>query len=144
MTLEKSLATLIKLTQQDLDNKRRDLNVFLDKKEALLKKKQDLLAALEIERERAATQADAAYAFTNFLINTRVQVENLDKAVQALEPFIIDLQNQIAEAFGELKKYDILLERKQLEALKEQERKETIRLDDIALQQYLRKEENSG
>lgn len=140
----KSLRTLIKLTKQELDNKRRDLNVYLDKKESLEREKQQLLDALEAERMAAAESEDAQYMFTNFLIHTRVQEENLNNAITALEPFIRQLQDAIAELFAEMKKYDILLEKKKQEQADEISRKETIFLSEIALNQHRRKQDETG
>lgn len=139
--MTKTLQTLIKLSRQELDAYRRDLNVYLGKKDELIEKKRILHESLLREAELFAQMPDTQYAYSNYAINVGVQQENLDKFMLVIDGQINALQDKIAEAFQTMKRYEILKDIKEKEAVKEEARKEVIELDEMGMNSFLRKEE---
>lgn len=135
----KTYKTLIKISKDFLDQRKRELSVFLTKRDELLENKRKLKEQLESEREFAEKNFEALHAFTNFSINVGVKQENLDKFVAKMDEEVEKISEQIAEAFAELKKYEIMLDRKEMEMLAEMVKKESAELDEIGLVLHRRK-----
>ena len=139
----KTLKTLIKLAKQDLDEKRQELNVFLDKKDELLKQRSDLDKRLAEEQEFATDSEEFKYAYTAFSAKIAWQQENIDNFTKALDEQIDFVSEKISEGFAELKRYEIMLDKKMRDEQKELQRKETIEMDEIGMVAHGRKEENA-
>jgi flagellar biosynthesis chaperone FliJ len=138
----KGLATLIKLSKRTLDELRR-------KMAALEKEKSDLEFAVitlqeELQREiaMAEKQPDMAQFFGDFAKRIQNRQQQLAVEIKSVDKKIEMLREEITVAFGELKKYEIALENDRRRKLEEQNRKDTIVLDEIAGQQHRRKQEN--
>ncbi len=138
--MTKTLTTLIKLSRRQMDDLRHDLNVILDKKEELLAEKRALHDALRQEQETFALMPETQYAYSNFAMNIRIKQENLDRFVAVLEAQAEAMMEKIAEAFQELKRYEILLDIKKKAAEDEGKRRERIEMDEIGQELHRRKE----
>lgn len=135
----KTLKTLVKLSKNELDRLRQELNVYLEKKDELLRQKERLKERLVIERKVAEQSFEANFALANFSSLIASKQEQINQVVIQLDINIEKLSTEIAVAFAELKKYEIMLEKK-----KETQRvwlaaKERTELDEIGMMGYLRK-----
>jgi len=137
----KTLTTLVKIAKQELDEKRKELSVYLDKKDEILAQKQQLEKDLLKEQEFASISNEASFAYTAFAVNIGVKQENIDKFFDVLNQQIEALSLEVTEKFAELKRYEIMLDKKLQEEKKERLRKETIALDEIGINLHLRKNE---
>jgi len=133
----KSLATLIKLYRKRLDDKRLELL----REEELLEELHKILARIreEMQSEKAVAEKSipASYYFPAYIeqaVNTERRIESL---IAEQQKKIETIQEEIAEEFSELKKYEILREIKQQAAVKEEERIEQMQLDEIATNSFL-------
>lgn len=136
----KSLATLIKLYSRQLDDRRREMV-------ALELEKQQLEAALaaireELKREQdaAAASSESRFAYSNYATANNKRQQQFIQEIGSLEVKIFQLAHTISLLFTELKKYEIALENKSRQLEAEETRKENIRLGDIALNSFSRKE----
>jgi len=135
----KTLKTLSKVTRRELDTKRRDLNVLLEKKDSLFLEKEQLRLKLIKEMEISAKSFEAQYAYAAYSKRVELKQGELDKFVSGLDKMIDNMSEEIANAFAELKKYEILLEKKEKELEEELLHKEQIMLNEIGMINHERK-----
>ena len=138
----KGLATLIKLHKRTLDELRRKMVSLENQKNQLRLLSARLNQELEDEMQTAGKQPEMAHFFGDFATRIKKRQEGIAKEVQSLDTQMDKLGEHIAEAYAEVKKFEIAkknIERRAAEAVK---RKETIELDEIAGQQHRRKHKN--
>lgn len=136
--------TLIKLSKEELDKKRRELGILLDQKDRLLKARQELGESLIRERDYAAENPENSYTFPGFAKGVKIKEEEIDRKVAFFDEHIEKMSELISVAFSELKKYEIINEKKEKELLAEEARKERIMLDEMGLNSFQRKNEAIG
>lgn len=137
----KGLATLIKLHKRTLDELRRKMGVLENQKAAHLRAIEKMRQELAQETELARKQPDMAMFFGDFAQRIKNRQIEITKEIMALDKQMDTLRDEIAVAFGEMKKYEIALENSKKRKADEQNRKDTIMLDEIAAQQHRRKTE---
>jgi flagellar export protein FliJ len=136
----KSLATLIRLKKQQVDELRRGMVRLEEQKQVLLDQHTMLANQLRHELELAGQLPELAGFFGDFAGRIRRQQEELMEKVAALDAKIVQLRDQIAEAFSEMKKYEIAKEQRLAKQRETQARREGLAMDEIAQQQHLRKQ----
>lgn len=134
----KGLATLIKLHKRDLDVIRRKM-VALENQKAQL---EQLLIRLQEELKKeialAGKTPEMGAFFGDFAKRIRGRQEQVHSEIQAIDKKIAVVRDEIAVAFGEIKKFEIALENAKKRKLAAQNRRDTIVLDEIASQQHHR------
>lgn len=135
----RSLPTLIRLAKRDLEDKSQTLHALLDKKEQLLSRINAMESQLEQEKKRVEDMPEASYTLLHYIARVREEQARIREMVDQMEKTIQDAMAAVEEAFGETKRYEILLEKKQQEEEAEQKRKETIMLDEISSNLHQRK-----
>lgn len=140
----KTLKTLSDITRQELDRRRRDLNIFLDKKDELIAEKTALKEEFRKEQKIASESIEASFVYPNYATGVDIKEDNIDNFIEKVDEQIELMSEEIAKGFSELKKYEIMLERKELEELKEIEHKEQIELDEIGMTAHERKKESGA
>jgi flagellar protein FliJ len=134
-----SLDTLIKLHRWQLDEQRRKVAEFENLAEKLRAELQRLDAEEEYEQQVAGSSYEASYAYSSFaraLIDRRAK---LTKSVEETEQQIVEARAALADAFAEVKRYEIaaanrlLAKHRGLERLRQQE------LDEVALAGFRRR-----
>lgn len=140
-----NIKNLIRLHEWNVDEKRRKLGELLRLQGEL----EDQMKQLEedlVRQQRAAaadpTLAGLTYgAFAEQAIKRR---ENLQDSIDQMEFVIGHAQDELSEAYQELKKYEIVERNRQRRYELEQTRREQIMLDEIALNQHRRKRAAEG
>lgn len=138
----KSLATLVRLAKWTVDEKRRVLQACQAHEEEILQAIRD--AEAQLLRERAVAGADStgvgfAYgAFARAWLDRRAELEaQLEMARDA----VARASDQLAEAFGVLKTYEITQRERDRRDQLERDRKDQIFLDEVGAIQHRRKGE---
>lgn len=138
----KSLGTLIKMHTRELDEMRR---LFVQSEEEL-EKLIDYHNKMEDDLEREHAVASENYEFGEAFINYRNVIKErqkiIRKACRDLEKRIETLKDNIAVKFTEIKRYEILLANHESVERKRQEAIEIRRLDEVAINNFLK--ENEG
>ncbi len=139
----KGLNTLIKLHKRTLDELRRKMAALENQKIQLLQASARLDEELASEIKTASKTPELGQFFGGF--SNRIKNRQLDIAreVAKLDKQIETLNNEIRDAFSELKKFEIALENAKFKLKAAQERMLTIEMDEIAQQQFSRKTEDS-
>lgn len=134
----RGLDGLIRLGKWRLDDKRR---VVVDL-EVLRAELERQIAALddELERERrfAATSLEAGYAFAGYRRVNRERADRLMASREEVLDKIATAQEEVNEAFRELKKYELVRENRLAQLAREQAAREQAELDEAGLQGFLR------
>ena len=140
--MAKSLDTLIRLHEWQVDEARRKLGDLL----RLIGDFEDQAAALEIELKEeqriaagAPEQAEFLYgAYAHGVIERR---EGLAAAIAKTEEEAAVVQDEVREAYRELKKYEITRDNRQRREAEEMARLDQAELDEVALQTFRQKRE---
>lgn len=135
----KTLDTLIRLHKRTLDGLRREMVELETQKSQLQQAIINLQKELDTEVVLAGKQPEMANFFGEFAKRIKTRQENLRQEIRNLDIKITKLNNEIFEAFAELKKYEIARANAKLRAQEKEKHKETLMLDEIAAQQYQRK-----
>ena len=141
----KGLATLIKLSKRKLDELRRKLGSLEGQKAQLEEAIRRLSEELAREVEMASKQPEMSGFFGGFAKRIQQRQEAMHQEIRKIEIEITKTRDEISEAFSEQKKYEIAQDNAKKRAAEEQNRKDTLALDEIAEQQHRRKtkEENA-
>ena len=135
----KTLDTLIRLHKRTLDGLRREMVELETQKSQLQQAIINLQKELDTEVALAGKQPEMANFFGEFAKRIKARQESLLQEIRNLDVKIAKLNNEIFEAFAELKKYEIARANAKLRAQEKEKHKETLMLDEIAAQQYQRK-----
>ncbi len=137
----KTLITLIKLHRRKLDELRRAMVALEDEKAQFQLASSKLQEELEDEMRKASEQPEMGHFFGGFASRIQQRQEEITAQIRSLDQKIAQLNEGIAEAFTDVKKYEIAQENVKKREREEQQRRETIMLDEVAAQQHHRRSE---
>lgn len=135
----KGLDTLIKLHKRTLDELRRKIIALEGQKAQLTQASKKLDEELLDEIKAAGLQPEMSGFFGGFAKRIKTRQQKIAHEIKELDKQLAALADAAQLAYGEVKKFEIARERAKKRALKEAERKETIRLDEVAGNQYRRR-----
>ncbi len=137
------LDSLIRIRKHDIDQKQKNLAQLYRKAEELKNKRDKLETQLAIEAEKTKDMDKEIIGFFEpYAASVRAQIEEIDKTREDLEKRINIAQEDIRDAFAELKKIEIIQERRADEELADIKKKETDNLDEIAIDNFRRRDGN--
>ena len=133
--MAKSVATLIRINELTVDERRRELGehlIELDDLEAALNR---LEKEVVDEQRIAATQPQTAGflygAYADSVIHRR---EQFQLTIASKQQEITVARDALSDAYLELKKYEVIYQNQQSKEAEEQARKDQVDLDDLGLQ----------
>ncbi|MGE5537879.1 MAG: flagellar FliJ family protein [Gemmatimonas sp.] len=140
----KAIDGLIRLHRWKLDEKR----LKLAELERLVAHLRDEMRKLEDsvveERAFAATSPEAGYAFGSFAAEAVERRRRLQDSLTEAEGQMQAAHDEVADAFRELKKFDVVKSRETRAAEDRERRREQSSLDEIGLSLYRRKQEGAA
>lgn len=135
---------LIRLNKWRLDEKR----LALAELERLAQRMRDELSSLEreliAEQKIAAGSTEAAISYANYANAVIGRRMTLNKSISEVESQIRLALDDVAEAFRELKKFDIVKARRDREGAEKAKRFQQAQLDEMGLQLHRRSRENAS
>jgi chromosome segregation ATPase len=142
----KSFDTLIRLHKRTLDELRRQMVSLETQKQqlefAIERLQQELENEVRLAGEVTRETPEMANFFGEFAKRIKLRQDLLREEICTLDAQILKLNEEIFDAFTELKKMEIARDNAKQRAKENAARKEAIDLDDIAVQQYIRKQDN--
>lgn len=135
-----TLDTLVRLTQFQLDEKRRALKQVQDQEDATYVAIATMKSDRVREAEKAKEDVNLLQAYATFAAMTKTKIEGLEKFLEELAPQIEVARGELEEAFGEYKKVEISRDNRRAEELAEENRKEQIEMDELGMQGHRRKQ----
>jgi flagellar FliJ protein len=134
----RSLSTLIRVRKWELEEKRRKLNEL----RALQIKLAEAIAKLgeEVQSEQgvASSHNEVTFAYGPYAAAVVERRRTLEESALDVERQIEAAMEEVAEAFAELKKYEIAQTNRRAKERSEANRREQIVLDDIAIESFRR------
>lgn len=138
-----NLKSLIKLRRHNVDEKQKFLAQLYREVEAIENSKNTLIERLRTEREvldKTGSLEMYAY-FGRFSQNIQRMLERLNEEKKKLETRIVIAQDDVREAFANMKRIEIVQREREREERKERDDKESRELDEIGIDGFRRKEE---
>lgn len=133
------LDSLIRVRKNEVEHRQKALSRLYTQSEELKNQRDSLETQLAIESEKMKdVPPELLEFFAPYAKKTRTEIEMIDQARARLEKRIQLAQEEMREAFAELKKIEIIDERRRAEFLAEIEKRESALLDEIALQMFNR------
>ncbi|MBM3599008.1 MAG: hypothetical protein FJX35_12380 [Alphaproteobacteria bacterium] len=140
----KGLSTLIRYHGQLLDEKRRALAELQGLADRLRQQLVDLGEEMKREQAVAGTSVESSMTYHNYAVVLIERRENLEKMIADVDQQIVAATNEVADAFQELKKYEIAKANRDKRAEEEANRREQTEFDEMGLSIYRRRESGTG
>lgn len=135
----KGLGTLIRYKKWNLDEKRRALSEFERLERNLRTELAGLADELKAEQAAALESTESSYAFADYARAARVRAERLDESLSSVQSQAEAVRDEVAQAFEELKRYELTQANQEREARLAEGRSEQRVLDDISQDGYRRR-----
>lgn len=138
----KSLNTLIRLEQREIDVLKREQVKLQQKRDDCITALTHLANDLRDELKRAETMPDMARFFGDFAANNKKKQTQIDGLLLRTEREIEDVTQKIRVRFNELKKYEVALDNWKKREAQKLKKRETQMMDDIGIRNYSRRNES--
>lgn len=136
------LDPLIRVRKHAIEQKQKFLASLYAKAEELKDQRDTLETQLAIEAEKTKDLgAEMMGYFGAYADSVHVQIKEIDQVREHLEGRIKMAQDDMRDAFAELKKVEIIDDRRRAEALTELDKKAAEELDEIAINMFRRGDE---
>jgi flagellar export protein FliJ len=136
------LSSLIRLHKHELDEKQKVLGQLYDRLKALEDRKQSIQERREREMASAGSNFDmVTYTLAGFLEKSIAQEAQIDEQIFVAHQEVEVAVDDMLESFGELKKYELTQEERLRIEKEERKLKEDRMFDDIAIENYVRRQE---
>ena len=133
--MAKSVATLIRINELTVDERRRELGehlIELDDLEAALNR---LEKEVVDEQRIAATQPQTAgFLYGAYADSVTHRREQFQLTIASKQQEITVARDALSDAYRELKKYEVIYQNQQSKEAEEQARKDQVDLDELGLQ----------
>jgi flagellar FliJ protein len=139
--MSKSLKSLIRLHRWTVDERRRELGAFLAREEQLRGERRRIDDELASEKKIATDDVMAAFGFAGYIRGYMERREMLDRAIEAAMREIEAAQERLAEAYRQLKTYEVTQANRDKRELAERNRAEQIVLDEVGATLHRRRQE---
>ena len=140
MSKLRSLDILIQIRERELDMLRRRMAVLEGQKEQFQGEIRRLARELEAEEAAAKSQLDMLPFLQSYARKNAEEAKQYEQAIARLDGQIRELNEIIQKIFGELKKVEIAKEQLLAEMAEEERREENKQMDEIAQQNFERRE----
>jgi flagellar export protein FliJ len=139
--MSSGLHTLIRLHKWRLDEKRRALAELQALADKLAQDTARLEREIVAEQEIARTSPEAAFGYGNFAKQSIERRRRLAQSVAQVEHQIAEATEEMAEAFQELKRYELAQEGRDRRDEAKRKVRENAALDEVALSGFTRRRE---
>ena len=138
------LKPLIKLRKYQVEEKQKILAALLREVEKFEEKKREILITIKEERKIAEASEDyeTQASFRMYAERARHQVRIQDGEIRKYNMLIQRAQEDMREAFSEMKKIEIIQQNRDTEERLEENRKDSARMDEVGMTGFIRKSEN--
>lgn len=109
--MAKGLSGIVRLHKWQLDEKRRQISELELMREDLVKKQASLQANLVAEQANLSKSNVVNINYANYAASVMKRRENLEVSINEINVSIENMKDELAEAFKELKKYEIVEQR---------------------------------
>lgn len=141
----KGLKTLIRLSKFNVDEKRRVLTALQNREDQIIEEIRQGESQLKIEQRLAAEDATGiGFMYGAFHKSWMQRRDLMQQALAAVRAEIETARDDLAEAFRELKTYEVTQANREKREREEADRKEQVFLDEIGANIHRRKEQETA
>ncbi len=138
--MAKSLRTLIRIREWNVDEKKRELGLKLNALALLEEKSMNLKKELEQEQAWVASCPEMfGFFYENYGTEVIRKQAQIDKDIYIINKQINELRSNLNEAYCELKKFDVIAKNRTAKVNREINLKEQMILDDLGIINFLNK-----
>lgn len=139
--MAKGLATLVRVNEWTVDEKRRALGALLRQLDELEASRRRIDEEVVSEQRAAAESPDeAGFLYGVYAEGVIHRREQFDAAIRDKEQEVGVAREALNEAYRELKKYEVIHKNRKQRDQDELDRKDQLMLDELGLETYRRKE----
>jgi len=138
----KSLTTLIRVKQREMDALKRQQGILENQREEVVKIIDGLANQLVSELKAAQEMPDMAHFFGNYSASIKQRQEMMHGHLRRVEAELDKLSLQLRERFSEMKKFELALANWQKRRDDAQKRLEQQEMDEIGIRGYIRRDAN--
>ncbi len=135
----KGLDSLIRLHKWRLDEKKREITALQNFAGRLKKERERLVLDFEQEKAVATASPEAGMTFEAYARHVRKRLAKLDGSVVQVVEKLEMAREDLAEAFQEVKRYEITRDSRERRAQERQRRLETEEMDEIGGHRFRRR-----
>lgn len=134
----KTLQSLHKIASKKVEESQEEIAKLLSFMQDMDDRERYLLNQVDYEYGTATKESDALlYSFAGkFNEKAKDEIDDIHKAREGAEKILLEKREKLRVRFAEQKRYEILLERKKAQILKEKNKKEQAELDEISSIRY--------
>ena len=136
----KGMTGMIRLHKWQLDEKRRDMSDLEKMRADLQQNLTDLQVELIAEQKKVAESPVVSISYAGYAQQVGVRRINIVNSILEVEVSIEDMKDQLADAFKELKKYEIVAQRERQRKLTKRDRVQQAELDEMAISIHRRRQ----
>ena len=138
----KSLETLLRLNRWAVDEKQKALRVLLDREDEIRAQIEAHTQALAKERQVATEDTmGIGGLFLHYYNAWEIQRDQLNKMLADMQVQVDEAREDLAESFRALKSAEEVKKQRDAAEALEESRKETAAMDEIGLNQFLKRQE---
>lgn len=131
----KGLESMIRLQKWQVDEKRRQLADLEGMRADLVRRREGLRAEVAAEHQAADSQV-IQFAFAAYVRDALERLETLRTSIEEVDRAIEAMQDELAESYRELKKFEVAEARHAQRAQEEAQRRDQMATDEIALNMF--------
>ncbi len=135
----KGMAGMIRLHKWQLDERRRNLVELEKMREELVGKMRSLRDELAAEQKKVAEAPIVSITYGGYAQQVMARRENINNSITEIDVSIEEMKDQVADAFKELKKYEIVEQREREREVSERNQRQQNDLDELALNMHRRR-----
>ncbi|MCK5424041.1 MAG: flagellar FliJ family protein [Emcibacter sp.] len=136
----RGMTGMIRLHKWQLDEKRRNMVDLEKMKEDLLQNLVDLQEELIAEQKKVSEASVVNIGYAAYAQQVMARRVNIVNSMVEIDVSIDDMKEQVAEAFKELKKYEVVEQRERERELTERNRRQQSELDELAINMHRRRQ----
>tara|TARA_B100000287_G_C20084305_1_gene563692 strand:+ start:113 stop:535 length:423 start_codon:yes stop_codon:yes gene_type:complete len=134
----KNIDLLIELNKSILEEKRRELGLFLNEETSLENQIVFLDNDLIKEQNFSKLNIESIFYYDNYARSVSLKKRDLEQKLSQIRQIIFKARELVNEAYLELRKFEITKENADKKEKIEISRQEQVRLDDISINMFLR------
>ncbi|MCW2246356.1 chromosome segregation ATPase [Azospirillum fermentarium] len=139
-----SFKTLIRVQKWQLDEKRRALTELQNLEDRLRSEIDRLAEEMRAEQETARNDFNASFTYAGFARSAMERRRRIDDSIRQVQEQIVAATEQVAEAYQDLKRYELAEEERLKREREKQKHKEELMMDETALVGFRRRQEQDG
>lgn len=139
-----SFKTLIRVQKWQLDEKRRALTELQTLEDRLRGEIDRLAEEMRAEQDTARNDFNASFTYAAFARGAMERRRRIDDSIRQVQEQIVAAAEQVAEAYQDLKRYELAEEERLKREREKEKHKEELMMDETALIGFRRRQEQDG